>query len=125
MRQATKGLLLSGLVFPGLGQLLLGRRLRGGLFIAVVLASTIACVVAGTRVALGILARLEASGRPIDLAAITAAATEAAGGGGVLLIEALLGLIVLCWLVALVDAYLLGRALDWRGVQDRAGGEAQ
>jgi hypothetical protein len=99
-------------VLPGLGQYVLGRRRRGAVLIGIVLTALLVIVVQATRIALGILTRLEAGGTAPDMPAITAAAHDAVQGSGAASIQAMLVLIVACWLFAIVDAYRIGRALD-------------
>jgi len=112
MKHALKAVLLSALVLPGLGQYVLGRRRRGAVLIGIVLTALIVIVVQATRIALGILSRLEAGGTALDMPAITAAAHDAMQGTGSASIQAMLVLLVVCWLFAIVDAYRIGHALD-------------
>jgi hypothetical protein len=112
MNHALKGVLLSALVLPGLGQYVLRRRRRGAVLIGIVLMALLVIVVQATRIALGILTRLEAGGTAPDMPAITAAAQDAVQGSGAASIQAMLLLIVACWLFAIVDAYRIGHALD-------------
>jgi TM2 domain-containing membrane protein YozV len=112
MKQALKGAALSALVFPGLGQIVLGRGRRGAVLIVIVLAALAGIVVQATRIALGILDKVQAGGAVPDLDTITAATHEALQAGGAGPIQWLLVLIAACWLFAIVDAYRVGRALD-------------
>lgn len=112
MNQALKGALLSGLVLPGLGQIVLGRGRRGAVLITVAVAALAGIVVQAARIALGILASVEASGTVPDLNTITAAVHEAMQGGGAGSIQMLFLLFVVCWLFATIDACRIGRALD-------------
>ena len=61
MKNAWKGALLSGLVFPGLGEIVLGRFKRGLLLIGIVLAGLVGIVAEATIHALAILEKIEDS----------------------------------------------------------------
>lgn len=91
---------------------MLGCRWRGGVPIALVLAAIAGIVVYATRIALLVLAKLEASGAALEVSAITAAAHEAMRDGGTGVMQALLAGIVACWLFAMVDAFRIGRRMD-------------
>jgi hypothetical protein len=113
MKASTRGMLLSGLVYPGLGQLILGRMTSG---IILALFATVAFIVLIYRVvervyrlidqilplladnALNVTALKELLGR------------DAAAGWGVEKI-CLIGL-VFCWLVAIGHAYFVGKKID-------------
>ena len=113
MKASTRGMLLSGLVYPGIGQLILGRMTSG---IIMVLLATVTFVVLIYRVvervyrlADQILPLLAENG--LDVATLKELlARDAAGGWGVEKI-CLIGLVV-CWLVAIGHAYFVGKAID-------------
>lgn len=111
MKRSLKGALLSALVFPGAGQLWLKRYLRGTAFALSVSASLAVIILKAVHQALAILERAETEGGALDMAAITDAATRAAAGSGPGSNLALIALVVL-WVAAVVDAYLVGRRLD-------------
>jgi len=112
MYHTVKGTLLSALVLPGLGQLVLGRRRRGWVLIGIVLATLSALVAQATGIALRALAQLEAAGGTLDTPAVTAAARDALAAGGAGTLRVLLLGLAACWLFAIVDAWRIGRALD-------------
>lgn len=105
MRQAIKAALLSGLVFPGLGQLLLKHYLRGAAFVVVGSGSMVLVVIRLTRQAARHLEQFAADGGPVDLGPLPGA-TDGLGGAWPLL------LMIGCWILAVVDAYRLGRQKD-------------
>jgi hypothetical protein len=112
MNNAFKGGLLSGLVFPGLGQLVLRQYRRGALIMLVVLISLSVIVVDIMQQALDILEQIELQGDAIDINAISnAAAQESARSGGVT-INILMLVVVVCWVAGTVDAYRIGRKKD-------------
>jgi TM2 domain-containing membrane protein YozV len=107
MKKSTKAALLSGLVFPGVGQMYLKRFGRGLLFMVPVLFGVAIIVAMATIGAMESLKTIQAQGGIVDSNAITAAAQihakETAG-----YFRAILLFIVICWLAAIVDAYRLG-----------------
>jgi len=112
MSNSLKGALLSGLVFPGLGQVVLKRYKRGVVIMLAVLASMTVIVVKAVQNALAILEKLEREGGAIDMTAITNAATQASTGSGNLIINLLLLLVFVSWIIGVVDAYRIGRKID-------------
>ena len=113
MKESTKGVLLSALVYPGLGQLILGRVAAGVLFIIL---TTAALFVFIYRI-------IERAARSIDEILPLLANNELdvhilkellsrdpPGGWGVETIS-LIGLAG-CWLAAIVHVYFVGKKLD-------------
>lgn len=112
MNSAIKGGLLSGLVFPGLGQVVLGKYKRGAAIILVVIVSLAVIVVDIVQQALDLLEQIELQGDAIDINAISnAAAQESARSGGAM-INILMLVVVICWVGGTVDAYRIGRKKD-------------
>ncbi|MEN8142368.1 MAG: hypothetical protein ABFQ82_02070 [Thermodesulfobacteriota bacterium] len=112
MNKALKGALLSGLVFPGLGQVVLKHYKRGVVIMLTVLVSMVVIVVKAIGLALTILEKLDLEGGAISLTTITDAATQASANSGSPTDNLLLLLIIGCWLISTVDAYLLGKRKD-------------
>jgi TM2 domain-containing membrane protein YozV len=112
MHSAIKAALLSGLVFPGAGQIYLKRIIRGIGYIIVTLIPMVVVVADLTRMATHALDNLAGQGDAIDMTAISNAATHAAADASGLRINMLLLLMVVCWLVSVVDAFRLGRQRD-------------
>jgi len=101
MRQALKGALLSGLVFPGLGQLALKRMLRGLAFVAVASVCTWHIVNTAVVVVMQSLPTLEPGTNLIH--------TPPPVGTHESWIASLL---LVCWIASVVDAFWLGNQLD-------------
>jgi len=107
MKTATKAALLSGLVFPGVGQMYL-KRVRRGLFFMIPVLIGIAIIVAiAVSGAMESLRVLQAQGGPMDKGTITAIAQshvkESVG-----YLRALFLVILFCWITAIIDAYRIG-----------------
>lgn len=100
MKQSIKGAILSGLVFPGLGQMVLGHVARGLGFAAVAVMCTVYLVAKTVDAVLQNLDALD----PSDIERL--ANTIEVGAGPVVWI------LLACWMLALVDAYRLGDRKD-------------
>ena len=115
MNNAIKGALLSGLVFPGLGQLVLRQYRRGILVMLAVSISLAVIMVKAILIARDILQKVELQGDAIDMQAITDAATRESLQSGSVTLNLLLIVIIICWIAATADAYRIGRKLDREG----------
>ena len=109
MNNSLKGALLSGLVFPGLGQVILKRYKRGIALMLIVLVSLVVIVAQAVQQAFTVLENIESKGGAIDMSAISKAATQASTASASLIFWPLLFLIILCWIIGVVDAYRTGR----------------
>jgi hypothetical protein len=112
MKSSTKGALLSGLVFPGLGQVILKHYKRGAVIMLAVSASLLVIVIKAVQHALAILEKIESEGGAIDISTISNAATQATTSSGSLIFKIALLLIMLCWIIGVVDAYRIGKKRD-------------
>lgn len=108
MKDTLKAVLLSGLVFPGLGQLIQKRYRLAIPLMLVTLGGLLVIVVVSIRQALTVVEQIQSRGL-IDLADITDAATRAAAGANTPGVNLATGLVVVCWLVGIIDAWLSGR----------------
>lgn len=121
MENALKGLLLSALVFPGLGHLVLKRTRRGMVLILVVTAALGVLVTVALRQARIILENLEQAGGVVDVVTVSQAAAQASSASGGWLPGAATLVLAVCWLFGVFDACRIGRRMDLRN-QDGAGG---
>ena len=121
MKTSIKAALLSGFVFPGLGQMYLRRYVRGLVPMVLVLICLGVLIARVTASALQGLHTMQLQGGNVDMNAVAnlAAASSSQGDGYSSLIW--LG-IAGCWLFAVIDAYRLGKEKDRRGVEDKTEG---
>ncbi len=108
MKKSIKGALLSGLVFPGAGQVYLGFRMRGWGFIVSVILIFAYVIIHMIVHAYREIAAAAARGAAIDIPAIqksVAASSDAAT-------TAALALLVFLWVAAILDAYVAGERLE-------------
>jgi len=111
-KNSMRGALLSGLVFPGLGQVALKHYIRGGVIMIAVLASLSVVVVKATQHALDILNTLMDEGNAIDLGVLWTAAEQATASSESFLLKFFLSAIILLWIIGTMDAYRIGREKD-------------
>ena len=112
MNDSLKGALLSGLVFPGLGQVILKQYKRGIALMLTVFASLSVLVVKAVQQAFAILEKIGEEGGAIDMKTISSAATQASNPSDSMIINFALFLVILCWIIGVVDAYKTGKKKD-------------
>lgn len=112
MTKALKGALLSGLVLPGLGQVMLKHYKRGIALTLIVLGALIVIVAQATQRVLILLERIKAEGGVIDVSTISNAATQASTASDTATVNVALFLIISCWIIGIIDAYRLGTKKD-------------
>jgi len=112
MKKSIKGALLSGLVFPGVGQIILQYYTRGIALILMVIASLIVIIVKAEQIASGILSKIQTEGGVIDTQIISEAANRAVTASDSLIIKTAFFLIVICWIISIIDAYRIGKKMD-------------
>jgi hypothetical protein len=111
MKNSLKGALLSGLVFPGLGQIVLKRYWRGGTLMLTVMAGLYVMIVTAVQQAYAILDSIETQSGVPDSNAIS----QAVAASDSPVITAVSLLIFVCWIVATIDAYRIGKQKDLEG----------
>ncbi|MCK5656876.1 MAG: hypothetical protein V3W52_08715 [Syntrophobacteria bacterium] len=112
MKNSLKGALLSGLFFPGLGQVVLKHYKRGFALMLTVLVALVVVVVKASQQAVAIIERIQSEGGVIDMSTISNAATQVSTTSASPIINFLLLLIMVCWVIGVVDAYRIGRKKD-------------
>ena len=112
MNHSLKGAFLSGLVFPGLGQVVLKHYKRGAVIMLTVLASLSLIVIEAVQKAFTILEKMESEGGSIDMNTISNAATQASTTSDSLIFSFALLLIIFCWIIGVVDAFRIGKKKD-------------
>ena len=115
MNNSLKGALLSGLLFPGLGQVMLKHYKRGAVLMLAITATLLAVLIKAVQQALTILEKIESEGGAIDMSTILNAATQASTTSESSIFKLLLWLIIFCWVIGVVDAYRIGRKKDIEG----------
>jgi len=115
LNNSLKGALLSGLVFPGLGQVMLKHYKRGALLLIAIAAILMALLIKAAQQAFTILEKIESEGLQIDMSTILSTATQASTTSDSLTFKLFVWLILFCWVIGVVDAYRIGRKKDIEG----------
>ena len=112
MNNSLKGAFLSGLVFPGLGQVILKHYRRGAVLMLTVSVSLLVIVMKAVQQARAILEKIESEAGVITMSTISNAATQASTTSKSIIFNLVLLLIILCWIIGVVDAYRIGKKKD-------------
>lgn len=112
MRRSVKAALLSGLVFPGLGHIVLKQYLRGSLLIISALVATSIIVAKVLQQAQSIVDRINSGDIPVDTEAIAEMVSNSANGADSLLQNVAMIVLLSCWLFGIIDSYRLGLSQD-------------
>lgn len=112
MKKSLKGALLSGLVFPGAGQMILKSYQRAIVLILLASSGLILFIIKASQQALAILDRVHAEGQLIDLNTISKTAVQVSDTSDSFLMNFSLLLVFICWIIGIVDAYIIGRKKD-------------
>jgi TM2 domain-containing membrane protein YozV len=108
MKSPVKAALLSGLVFPGLGQIYLKRYMRGLTIIIPVILGLMLIIGMATIGALEILKKIQAEGGNTDMDTILNLATTYSTPNAIYS-DIIFLFIACCWLFSVIDAYRLGK----------------
>ena len=109
MSKSLRAALLSGLVFPGLGQIVLKHYKRGIVLMLTVLACLSVVVVKSAQHAFTILHRIQSGDGVVSMNKILTAAHQVSSTSDDYLINVALLLMVLCWSIGIIDAYRIGK----------------
>lgn len=115
MTNAIKAAFLSGLVFPGLGQLSLRRYLRASVLLVTSAVCLIAIIVSTVQQAMTVLEEIAAKGGAADFNTIMNLVSQTTSPGDTLLINGASLILLCCWIGATVDAYRIGKTMDLEG----------
>ena len=111
MNNALKGALLSGLGFPGLGQIFLKHHKRGVALMFVFLGCLLVIALEALQKAFAIVEKITAGGA-VDMSRITEAATQGAAASESVIGKLALFLIIVFWNIGVIDAYRIGKKRD-------------
>jgi TM2 domain-containing membrane protein YozV len=115
MKKSLKGALLSGLIFPGLGQLWLKRFLLGTALVIATCGSAAVVVARAAHEAVRLIEQAESTGATVDMVAIINSAGTLSSAPADSRTNAALLLMVACWIISIVDAYIAGSREDRAG----------
>jgi len=112
MKNSTKAALLSGLIFPGTGQIHL-KRFRRGIIIMIAAFSGIGIMVwMVTLRTLAVFEQIQDQLNHVDMATISNRALASSAEYSSLYSTPLLLFLVCCWFFSVIDAYMIGKRMD-------------
>lgn len=112
MNNAYRGAIYSGLICPGLGQIIFKRYIRGGMFMAIVFVCLGYIVYEAVQGYLAVLEHMMLHGNVITVMTIVELVTDTSFlemvNPGMVLWVAFIG----SWILSVIDAFLIGRKID-------------
>ena len=108
MKISTKAALLSGLIFPGTGQIHMKRFLRGITIMGFTFSGIGAIVWMATVRALAVLEQIQNQLNQLDMTTISSVALASSADHTSIYYKPVLLFIVCCWLFSIIDAYRIG-----------------
>ena len=112
MKRSSKVALLSGLIFPGIGHIVLKQYLRGSVLM---LFALVALAVIATTIyqrALTIVDRINSGDIPVDTGAIAEMVSNSTSGADSFIENIAVIVLGACWLIGIIDSYRLGVAQE-------------
>lgn len=109
MKKATKAILASAFVFPGMGQLLLKRPISGTIFAALALTATAVIIMQVVTIASDITARIVSGEIAPDILLMRKLVNEQLANSGEHWIQGAIWLLIAVWIVSVLDAYRITR----------------
>jgi hypothetical protein len=115
MKKSTKAALWSGLLFPGAGHFFLKRYRRGFLLLSITLAALVIIIRDALDQALAIADKIQSGAIPLDAQIISQSIEEAANTAASLPVNVAWLITIVCWVIALIDAFRIGRQEEAKG----------
>ncbi len=112
MKRSTKVALLSGLIFPGIGHMVLKQYLRGSVLMLAALIAVSVIVTAAIKRALTVVERINSGEIPIETGTITDAIANSTSGPDSLIVNISVIVLGASWLIGIIDSYRLGIAQE-------------
>jgi hypothetical protein len=112
MKESSKAALLSGLIFPGLGHIVLKQYLRGSVLMLFTLAALSVIVTRIYQRALTIVDRINSGDIPVDTGAIAEMVSNSTSGADSFIENIAVVVLGACWLIGIIDSYRLGVAQE-------------
>ena len=112
MKKSTKALLLSALVFPGVGHIYLKKYLSGAVLVGASFAAVYYLMSKTLEKALEIAENIQSGDMPLDVEAITELVSKQSTVAEAQLVNIATATFIICWLIGIIDSYRAGSALD-------------
>ena len=108
MKRSSKAALLSGLIFPGIGHIVLKQYLRGSVLMLFALVALSVIVTRIYQRALTIVDRINSGDIPVDTGAIAEMVSNSTSGADSFIENIAVIVLGACWLIGVIDSYRLG-----------------
>lgn len=112
MKRSSKAALLSGLIFPGIGHIVLKQYLRGSVLMLFALVALSVIVTRIYQQALTIVDRINSGDIPVDTGAIVEMVSNSTSGADSFIENIAVLVLGACWLIGIIDSYRLGVAQE-------------
>ncbi|MGB5492627.1 MAG: hypothetical protein WBM76_17505 [Woeseiaceae bacterium] len=112
MKRSSKAALLSGLIFPGIGHIILKQYLRGSVLMLFALIALSVIVTGAYQRALTIVDRINNGDTPVDTGAIAEMVSNSSSAADGFIENIAMVVLVACWLIGIIDSYRLGVAQE-------------
>ncbi len=112
MKRSSKAALLSGLIFPGIGHIVLKQYLRGSVLMLFALVALSVIVTRIYQRALTIVDRINSGDIPVDTGAIAEMVSNSTSGADSFIENIAVIVLGACWLIGIIDSYRLGVAQE-------------
>ena len=109
MNKSIKAALISGLIFPGIGQISIGHKKRGWVIILVNSLFLYMIINEIIQQASSLVEKIQKSGVPLDYESISNKTTELVSISDNSSLNTLLILLIVSWVASVIDAYYLGK----------------
>ena len=109
MNKSIKAALISGLIFPGIGQISIGHKKRGWVIILVNSLFLYMIINEIIQQASSLVEKIQKSGVPLDYDSISNKTSELVSFTDNSSLNILLMLLIISWFASVIDAYYLGK----------------
>lgn len=112
LNNAVKGAMLSGMIFPGLGQIILKYYKRGITLTLITIFCLTIIIIKVTQQVITILEKIQVNESSIDITMLSEIVANTSSSFDGTLFNILTFLIIACWIYGTVDAYMIGKKKD-------------
>ena len=112
MSKSLKAVLLSTLVFPGMGHFSLKKHIQGGLLTGISLICLYSLVTTSVEIARKLSLQIQTGEIPLDPVMLNELVTQQLAETNDQLIYVSSYLLIICWVIGIIDSYRIGRLQD-------------
>jgi len=112
MKKSTKAVLLSALVFPGVGHIFLKKYMSGVVLAGASFAAIYYLLSKMVEKALQITESIQSGDVQLDVEAITELVSKQSTGAEAQLLNIATAAFIICWLIGIIDSYRVGYTQD-------------